>query len=227
LTAVANLHQADATIGSTAAAKKGPAVTGPTSLGFGRRVQSAQLGKPTVVPQAGAMHGFSPLTGGTKRMTTGHGASCDAEDAPDIFISLRFCEASAAGEILKAKLEARGLSVFLCSVDAGGDLFDEIVGNIDRCRLVVILGTKTYGKDTGVGFCTADELKFIVSEKKAIYLVKMCERFDEALTRFSLGNHVAFHEWMPTGDIQQRSIPEALVDAIVKKLENCKAPLGD
>eukprot|EP00730_Choanoeca_flexa_P006685 TRINITY_DN12203_c2_g4_i2.p1 TRINITY_DN12203_c2_g4~~TRINITY_DN12203_c2_g4_i2.p1 ORF type:complete len:294 (+),score=43.58 TRINITY_DN12203_c2_g4_i2:140-1021(+) len=60
---------------------------------------------------------------------------------PDIFISLRFGEALPAAEALKAKLQAKGVSVFLCAVAAGGDLVDEIVENIDACRLVVILGT--------------------------------------------------------------------------------------
>ena len=119
---------------------------------------------------------------------------------------------------MKSRLEARGLSIFLCSVQAGGDLVDEIVRNIDSCRLVVVLGTKTYGKDTGIGFCTADELKFIMGEKKDIFLVKMCDRFEEALTRFRLGAHVSYHPWMPTSEVQQRQVPGDLVDAILHKL---------
>ena len=138
----------------------------------------------------------------------------------DIFLSLRFGEAMAAAEELKLALEAQGLSVFLCAVQVGGDLMDEIVQNIDRCRLVGILGTKTYGKDTGLGFCTADELKFIISEKKAIFLVKMCDRFEEPLTRFRLGDHVAYYPWQPRNEAEQRILPADLVGAICTKLKS-------
>lgn len=146
----------------------------------------------------------------------------ETHSSPDIFISLRFGEALAAGKALKIDLEGRGLSVFLCSVQAGGDLVDEIVYNIDRSRLVVILGTKTYGKDTGVGFCTADELKFIMSEKKSIFLVKMCDRFEEALARFRLGVNVMFYEWKPADSSQQAIIPKPLVDSIMKKFQDLR-----
>lgn len=147
-------------------------------------------------------------------------AATDARGSPDIFISLRFGEALPAGQALKIELQSRGLSVFLCSVQAGGDLIDEIVDNIVRSRLVVILGTKTYGKNTGVGFCTADELKFIISEDKPIFLVKMCERFEVNLARFRLGSHVMFHNWVPTDRAQQGQIPNPLVDSIVKRFQD-------
>lgn len=137
---------------------------------------------------------------------------------PDIFISLRFGETLPAGQALKARLEASGLRVFLCAVQAGGDLVDEIVRNIDQCRLVVVMGSRTYGKDTGVGFCTADELKFIMSEQKEVFLVKMCDRFEEALARFRLGSNVMYHAWMPTTNVEQRHVPDALVAAILNKL---------
>eukprot|EP00730_Choanoeca_flexa_P006683 TRINITY_DN12203_c2_g4_i16.p1 TRINITY_DN12203_c2_g4~~TRINITY_DN12203_c2_g4_i16.p1 ORF type:complete len:269 (+),score=68.95 TRINITY_DN12203_c2_g4_i16:111-809(+) len=147
-------------------------------------------------------------------------APAAVNNAPDIFLSLRFGEALPAAEALKVKLQAKGVSAFLCAVAAGGDLVDEIVENIDACRLVVILGTKTYGKDTGVGFCTKDELKFIIGEKKKIFLVKMCDRFDEAIARFRLGPHIMYHLWKPVSEAEQRQVPDVIVDEIIDKLHN-------
>eukprot|EP00730_Choanoeca_flexa_P006681 TRINITY_DN12203_c2_g4_i14.p1 TRINITY_DN12203_c2_g4~~TRINITY_DN12203_c2_g4_i14.p1 ORF type:complete len:269 (+),score=69.00 TRINITY_DN12203_c2_g4_i14:111-809(+) len=147
-------------------------------------------------------------------------APAAVNNGPDIFISLRFGEALPAAEALKAKLEAKGVSVFLCAVAAGGNLYREIASNIDACRLVVILGTKTYGKDTGIGFCTANELEFIISENKEIFLVKMCDRFDEPTTRMTLGRHIMHHPWMPATEAEQRQVPDVIVDEIIDKLHN-------
>lgn len=67
----------------------------------------------------------------------------------DIFISLRFGEALDAAKALKDRLVKRGVSTFVCAMMAGQDLMDEIVENIAQAKLVVVLGTKTYGKKTG------------------------------------------------------------------------------
>eukprot|EP00730_Choanoeca_flexa_P001200 TRINITY_DN10526_c0_g2_i6.p1 TRINITY_DN10526_c0_g2~~TRINITY_DN10526_c0_g2_i6.p1 ORF type:complete len:358 (+),score=78.27 TRINITY_DN10526_c0_g2_i6:73-1146(+) len=165
------------------------------------------------------------LVAKTKTVTpqaAGHSISTSNVQAvnPDIFISLRFGEALPAAEALKAKLEAKGVSVFVCAVAAGGDLVDEIVRNIVGCRLVVILGTKTYGKDTGVGFCTADELKYIISDKKEILLVKMCVEFEVDIARFRLGAHIMHHPWQPADEAEQRQVPEELVSGILGKLNS-------
>lgn len=45
--------------------------------------------------------------------------------------------------------------------------------NNDHSRVVVIHSTKTSGKAMCVGFCTTEELMFILSEMKSIFLVKM------------------------------------------------------
>eukprot|EP00043_Microstomoeca_roanoka_P011270 m.106341 g.106341 ORF g.106341 m.106341 type:complete len:323 (-) comp15149_c0_seq3:43-1011(-) len=146
--------------------------------------------------------------------------TASSNDSPDIFISLRFGEAHAAGEALKTRLVAKGLRVFLCAVQAGGDIMTEIVNNIDKCKMVVIMGTKTYGTQTEAAFSTHEELKFIVNEKKEKFLVKMCDRFDDPLARFHLGGHVSFHLWQPQSEAEQRQVPDALVNAIMQKLSS-------
>eukprot|EP00730_Choanoeca_flexa_P014310 TRINITY_DN6215_c0_g1_i2.p1 TRINITY_DN6215_c0_g1~~TRINITY_DN6215_c0_g1_i2.p1 ORF type:complete len:305 (+),score=20.04 TRINITY_DN6215_c0_g1_i2:258-1172(+) len=140
------------------------------------------------------------------------------QEKPDIFISLRYGEALPAAEALKAKLEEQGASVFLCSINAGGDLMKHIATNLSECRLAVILGTRTYGKDTGVGFSTYEELHFIQTEKKPKFLVKMCDKFEEATVRFVFGAHIKYYLWQPQSEAEQRQVPEDLVDEIIDKL---------
>jgi hypothetical protein len=140
-----------------------------------------------------------------------------------IFISLRFAEAGKEAEALKTALEARGISTFLCAVQAGGDIAREIVNALHGCQLAIIMGTRTYGKDTGVGFSTFEELRFI-HKKKPFFLIKMCEMFEEPETVFRLGDSVSWFQW-----ISGRPMPEDLVPKIVEKLASItpsSTPLG-
>jgi hypothetical protein len=141
-----------------------------------------------------------------------------------IFISLRFAEARPEAEALKRALEKRGISTFLCAVQSGEDIKREIVKALHGCQLAIIMGTRTYGKDTGAKFSTFEELRFIINELKPFFLVKMCDRFDEAETRFSLGDSVMYFQWLP-----DHPIPEDLVPEIVEKLASItpsSAPVG-
>jgi hypothetical protein len=113
-----------------------------------------------------------------------------------IFISLRFAEAGNEATALKSALEARGISTFLCAVLPGDDIATEIVNALHDCKLAIIMGTKTYGKDTGAGFSTFEELRFI-HKKKPFFLIKMCEQFEERETIFRLDSSVSYFQWLP------------------------------
>eukprot|EP00911_Craspedida_sp_UC1_P001797 UC1_evm1s1373 len=154
--------------------------------------------------------------GSSQTPTAGSGGS------PDIFISLRFGEALDAAKGLKAALEARdrGLNVFLCNEQAGADLMDAIVENISACKLAVVMGTLTYGAAGTTAFSTKEELKFIVSRKKPMFLVKMCDDFEAPLAQFHLGDSVMYHLWRPRTMSSKRSPPSDLVDAILAKLRS-------
>jgi 3-deoxy-D-manno-octulosonate 8-phosphate phosphatase KdsC-like HAD superfamily phosphatase len=135
-----------------------------------------------------------------------------------IFISLRFAEAGKEAEALKCALEARGISAFLCAVHPGGDIACEIVHALHGCQLAIIMGTRTYGKNTGVGFSTFEELRFIHT-KKPFFLIKMCEMFEEPETVFRLGDSVMYFLWL-----SGHPIPTDLVDKIIEKLTSVSAP---
>ena len=60
------------------------------------------------------------------------------------------------------------------------------------------MGTKTYGKQTAIKFSTYEELQFIVNESKPYFLIKMCDKFEVADTRFRIPDNTAFIKWMPS-----------------------------
>jgi hypothetical protein len=132
-----------------------------------------------------------------------------------IFISVRFEEAFTEAEALKTALEARGISTFLCAVHPGGDIAVEIVNALRNCQLAIIMGTITYGKDTGIGYSTFQELRYIHEQRKPFFLVKMCNRFEVEETVFRMGNSVSYFLWLPVCPM-----PGDLVPKILEKLES-------
>jgi hypothetical protein len=77
------------------------------------------------------------------------------------------------------------------------------------------MGTRSYGKDTGAGFSTFEELRFIHGQKKPFFLVKMCDRFEEPETVFRLDSSVSYFLWFPGSPI-----PGDLVTKILERLES-------
>jgi hypothetical protein len=85
------------------------------------------------------------------------------------------------------------------------------------------MGTKTYGKDTGAGFSTYEELSYF-HKRKPFFLVKMCEIFEEAETLLRLHEGVSWFPWF-----SGRPMPTDLVPKIVEKLASITpsgTPLG-
>ncbi|EGD79186.1 hypothetical protein PTSG_09915 [Salpingoeca rosetta] len=136
-----------------------------------------------------------------------------------VFISLRFSEAMEESEALKKALDKRGVPTFLCAVASGNSIADAVIEAIDECDLVVIMGTHTYGEKTDSKFSSREELEFIINDEKPFFLVKMCDRFKHAKTRFWLPPTIAYHPWQPQG-AERSDPPGELVDAIIAKLKN-------
>ncbi|EGD77003.1 hypothetical protein PTSG_12575 [Salpingoeca rosetta] len=145
-----------------------------------------------------------------------------------VFISLRFGEAGHAGKLLKRELEqVHGLDVFLCDVEPGGNMGKEIITNLAACDLAVIMGTKTYGKETPSTFSTFQELDFIKNERKPFFFIKMCERLEESFARFHLPDSISYFPWIPASrDPESMSLPPDLAPAIVDKLSHISTSSG-
>ena len=65
---------------------------------------------------------------------------------------------------------------------------------LDSCRLAVLLASETYGART-TSFSTYNELNFVIEEPKPFYLIKMCDKWEEATTRLKLGAGIKYKDW--------------------------------
>jgi hypothetical protein len=58
-------------------------------------------------------------------------------------------------------------------------------------------------------------MEFILAEGKPYFLIKMCDRFEEARTRFNFGPSVSFFPWLLSAKGGGSTMPEGLGEAIV------------
>lgn len=100
-----------------------------------------------------------------------------------------------------------------------GKIWPVLSSSLTHCKLVVILGTKTFGKRTGSDFGTLEELRYFLIEvilKKPFFLVKMCDTFEdleEAETFFRLPSSISYYfPWQPTTEAERGRLPNSLVD---------------
>ena len=135
----------------------------------------------------------------------------------EIFLSLRFGEAMAEAKALRQAIASCGKSAFICEVAAGEDIKTAVIQKLVQARLVVVLGTATYGVGT-VNFSTKEEMEFFLSEKIPFVLIKMCEDFEEPRTRFNFGPSVSYIEWLPG-----EPMPADLVPTILSALEQARS----
>lgn len=150
-----------------------------------------------------------------RKISTGFGFERRKKNAMEtqIFISLRFGEAMEEAVQLRDALKAMGYKVFLCDEAPGINLQDIIFTALENAMLVVILGSKTYGKKTDSTFSTHEELNLIMVDNIPYFLIKMCERFEEVNARAHLGATM-YLQWMPGTEM-----PEDLPKEIEKKFK--------
>ena len=134
-----------------------------------------------------------------------------------VFLSFRYSEALAQARSIQTGLAAAGITAFLCDVDEGQRISDAIIPQIIGCELVVVLGTRTYGMQTGAPFCTDDELSYTMDCKRdALFLIKMCDVFVERTALFYLRPSVAYYPWVPARP--DEAAPTELIAKIVARL---------
>eukprot|EP00051_Salpingoeca_urceolata_P013409 m.168449 g.168449 ORF g.168449 m.168449 type:complete len:559 (-) comp17788_c2_seq1:1603-3279(-) len=175
---------------------------------------------PFVSTLAGSANTSTSSTAGTTSSTPPPPATSGAGAKYDVFVSLRFAEAKQEALAIKAALEARGATAFVCDVAPGEDIKRVVIHALDGCRLPVVLGTRTYGQETASTFSTHEEMEHIVSEhkkhRKPYFLVKMCEEFEVAAARFNFRDAISYFRW----NSQETPTPPAqLLDQIMAKLQ--------
>ena len=137
---------------------------------------------------------------------------------PDVFVSYRICEMSAEAKLLRQQLADQSIRAFVAEEDVkvGHDMQKEIARALDEATLVVVLASEKYGFSGTTAFATRNELNFVLGEGKPLYLIKSCERWDEAWVRLALGNHVLHCRWLPGEEIPSNVIED--IKAEVERL---------
>jgi len=165
----------------------------------------------------GGGHATSPTYGAStpssSRLST---SSCARMTEDSVFISLRFGEAMEEAKQLKAALQREGHDAYICEVAPGDDIEEVVIKRLDAAKMVIIMGTETYGSEGTVKFSTKEELRFIMEEEKPFFLVKMCDRFKDAGTRFKLTASKSYIMWK-----KGTPLPSNLISELEKKYITC------
>ncbi|MEW5317473.1 MAG: hypothetical protein WDW38_008765 [Sanguina aurantia] len=114
--------------------------------------------------------------------------SPEPEAGPSVFVSFRVAEADTEARWLKRLLETRGVPTFVSSVDIkqaspsddvwqGDDWRRSVADALSSCRLMVVLGSVTYGQRGTSGQGTLEELVNAKLFDKSLFVFKMCEQY--------------------------------------------------
>lgn len=134
-----------------------------------------------------------------------------------VFISVHDHDALDFARKLGKRLEETWThDVFVCAVPLDGKRNDieTVVDQIDRADIFIVLGTKNYGREIGNLISTRQQLIYAIEERKPIFVVKMCAKFEESITRFLLPSSFASYllpDFKPEDDV-----PDSLVSEINK-----------
>ncbi|KAF5838117.1 ankyrin repeat-containing domain protein [Dunaliella salina] len=114
---------------------------------------------------------------------------------------------------LKAALEANGYKTFCSEADIprGKDWIRTISEALDKCRMVVVLATTTYGGQGTDAFATGEELAMARRTKKELYIVPMANQWEDATTRMLLGTMQMGKAWTSPPDKVPRDLLEDLL----------------
>jgi WD40 repeat protein len=135
-----------------------------------------------------------------------------------LFISFRLDEASEEASALKLALEEAGMPAFLFAEDLDAkQLASEILAHIPRSPLVVIMGTTEYGKAIATNSASHLELRYIVEQKSPVFLIKMCDDFEDPFAQRHLPMAMSHFSWIVDAE-DRGKVPEGLVQQIKGKL---------
>jgi len=139
------------------------------------------------------------------------------EPSYDIFFSFRLEESRDEAKELQAMIERTrpGVKCFRSGDNPNGaDLGIIIPTALANAKMAIIMGSKTYGKKTESNFSTYEEMHFILREReeKPMFLLKMCEEWEEPQTRLMMGSR-KFKRW------EDGQVTQALVDEILTRYD--------
>jgi hypothetical protein len=141
-------------------------------------------------------------------------------EAYDIFFSLRLEESENEAKELKAMIERTrpGVRCFLSGRNPNGTMLPIIISTaLCNAKMAIIMGSKTYGRRTTNVCSTFQEMHHILSENKPMFLLKMCEEWEEYQTRLMMGSIHKFSRW-------DGQVTRALVDEILTSYDQATRP---
>jgi len=144
-----------------------------------------------------------------------------------IYCCVRFDQASSnAAKLLKTELRAKkGITLVVMDISNSGSIRENCANSIDKCRMALILGTKTWGEKTSTEGCTFDEWNLIQAYEKPRFFVKMIpqsEKFKVAATEMLFSNRICEY-WLPNERSQQwETVPSLLIDRIAAEFDRVK-----
>ena len=87
-----------------------------------------------------------------------------------------------------------------------------------EAKLIVIFGSRTYGDPGTTTFGTDKERDFIMDRKIPYFLIKMCDRFEDLETFFSIPRRFRYEFWKPGDPLSDR-----LVNKVIERFDNIVA----
>lgn len=104
-----------------------------------------------------------------------------------IFCSLRFdSNTLSVARPVRDALVLRGIPTVIVEKLPGQDVAAAVATGLNWCKLVLIFGTHHYGAPGSVPFSTREEMSFVKTQHIPFYLIKMCDQFDDDLTKWAL-----------------------------------------
>jgi hypothetical protein len=160
-----------------------------------------------------------PSSSSSSSSSGGGGRACGSDRACDIFFSFRLDEALIEAMELQAMIERTRPDVkcFLSGDNPtahpnGANLGIIIPTAITNAKMAIVMGSKTYGKKTESNFSTYQEMQIILIEEKPMFLLKMCEEWEEPQTRLMMSSR-KYKRW------EDGQVTQALVDEILMRYD--------
>ena len=137
----------------------------------------------------------------------------------DVFISLRWGESKREAMELQRLLQSRGLRVFgpLDEHLPGDNIVDKTVAAFEGSRLVIMMASRTYGREGSTWYTTFAEMTYTIALRKPFFLIRMIPwetEFEEASTQLTLTNDIMAVVWLPG-----TPMPAQLVEQVLEKLD--------
>ena len=101
---------------------------------------------------------------------------------------------------------------FLSGTNPNGSNLGIIIPTaLANAKMAIVMGSETYGKKTESNFSTFEEMQLILSEEKPMFLLKMCEEWEEPQTKLMMGSR-KYKRW-------DGQVTQALVDEILERYD--------